>query len=275
MRAAVSVLPAMLVTMALFYLMQIMVSGSGERFSQVDDYGIVDFVRLQRDLDPPPDPLHPQRPLRQRPSSPAGPPSTPELAQAEAQAPVSPPPLKAEMPALGPVELSGRPFLGPLLSVAKKPVAPAKPPAIRDKPSGRLPAPAIENPLGKAAMARLTSIGKGPAEGRPGGISKAEPGVSGELNAQEGDVIPLFKLKPRYPRRAARSGKEGWVKVAFTITERGTVTDAKVVESRPRRIFDRSAIKAIRKWRFRPMVVDGKAMSRQATQLIEFKLTQK
>jgi protein TonB len=71
------------------------------------------------------------------------------------------------------------------------------------------------------------------------------------------------------------SGKEGWVKVAFTITARGTVTDAVVVESKPRRLFNRSALTAIRKWRFKPQVVDGKPVPVRATQVIEFKLASK
>ena len=63
------------------------------------------------------------------------------------------------------------------------------------------------------------------------------------------------------------------MKVAFTITEEGKVTEAVVTDSRPRRVFDRSALRAIRKWRFRPKVVDGRPVKSQATQLIEFKLS--
>ena len=62
------------------------------------------------------------------------------------------------------------------------------------------------------------------------------------------------------------------MKLAFTITERGTVIDPVVVESRPRRLFNRSAVAAIRKWRFKPKVVDGAPVSTRATQVIEFKL---
>ena len=56
------------------------------------------------------------------------------------------------------------------------------------------------------------------------------------------------------------------------LLEKGTVTDAKVVASRPRRTFDRSAVQSIRKWRFKPRVVDGRPVPRKATQVIEFKL---
>ncbi len=89
----------------------------------------------------------------------------------------------------------------------------------------------------------------------------------------EDEVIPLFKLAPEYPRKAARAGKEGWVKLEFTITRQGTVTDAAVVEARPRRLFNRAALRAIRKWRFKPRINGGKPVATRATQIIEFTLT--
>ena len=82
----------------------------------------------------------------------------------------------------------------------------------------------------------------------------------------------MLKLAPEYPRKAARSGKEGWVKLEFTITRQGTVSDPVVVDAKPRRIFDRAALRAIRKWRFKPKVAGGKPVARRATQIMEFKL---
>lgn len=88
----------------------------------------------------------------------------------------------------------------------------------------------------------------------------------------EGDVIPVVVIRPMYPREAAINGTEGWVKVEFTITESGTVKRPRVVEAEPPRIFNREALRAILKWKFKPRVVDGVAIERQATQVIEFSL---
>jgi protein TonB len=88
----------------------------------------------------------------------------------------------------------------------------------------------------------------------------------------EEEVVALLKTAPKYPRKAARSGKQGWVKIEFTITAQGEVVDPKVIASKPRRIFDRAAFKAIKQWRFKPKMVDGKAVPRRAVQVIEFKL---
>lgn len=90
----------------------------------------------------------------------------------------------------------------------------------------------------------------------------------------EGDIIPLVVIRPMYPREAAMKGIEGWVKVEFTITELGTVKDPRVIDADPPRIFNREALRAILKWKFKPRVVDGVAMERTASQIIGFDLEQ-
>lgn len=88
----------------------------------------------------------------------------------------------------------------------------------------------------------------------------------------EGDIIPVVVIRPMYPRDAAMNGTEGWVEVEFTITEVGTVKDPKVINAKPPRIFNREAIRAILKWKFKPRVIDGVAVERRATQIIDFNL---
>jgi protein TonB len=91
---------------------------------------------------------------------------------------------------------------------------------------------------------------------------------------EEGDIIPIVVIRPLYPREAAMQGLEGWVKVEFTITAIGTVKNPRVVDSKPKRIFNREAIRAILKWKFKPRVIDGVAVDRPATQVIDFSLDQ-
>jgi protein TonB len=62
------------------------------------------------------------------------------------------------------------------------------------------------------------------------------------------------------------------VKIEFTITEVGTVKSPKVIDAQPARIFNREAIRAILKWKFKPRVIDGVAVERRATQTIDFTL---
>ena len=88
----------------------------------------------------------------------------------------------------------------------------------------------------------------------------------------EGDIVPVVVIRPMYPREAALSGIEGWVKVEFTITETGSVKNPRVIEAHPSRVFNREAIRAILKWKFKPRVVGGVAVERRATQVIDFTL---
>jgi protein TonB len=91
---------------------------------------------------------------------------------------------------------------------------------------------------------------------------------------EEGDVIPIVRINPMYPRDAQIRGLEGWVKLEFTITEVGTVKNPKVIEADPPRVFNREALRAILKWKFKPRVIDGVAVERTATQTLDFTLDQ-
>lgn len=86
------------------------------------------------------------------------------------------------------------------------------------------------------------------------------------------EVIPLVRIAPEYPSRAARLGIEGWVKMSVLIDRQGRVEKVTIIAAKPERIFDRAAIRAIKQWRFRPKVVNGQAVPRTAEQQINFKL---
>jgi len=88
----------------------------------------------------------------------------------------------------------------------------------------------------------------------------------------DGDVTPIVRVEPQWPREAQVQGISGWVQIEFTIREDGSVANPRVIDSEPRRMFDRNALRAIQRWRFRPRVVDGRPVERTATQVIEFNL---
>ncbi len=92
--------------------------------------------------------------------------------------------------------------------------------------------------------------------------------------ASEGDVVPIVRIEPQYPREALLKGVEGWVKVKFVILEDGSVDSPTVIEAEPNRLFNRAAIRAILRWKFKPRIVDGQAVRREAEQVIEFSLNQ-
>lgn len=86
-------------------------------------------------------------------------------------------------------------------------------------------------------------------------------------------VIPLVRIPPDYPMRAANRRIEGWVKVEFTITPEGTVADAVVIDAKPNSVFNHAALKAIKRWKFKPLIIAGEAQEQRAVQTLEFKLS--
>jgi len=85
--------------------------------------------------------------------------------------------------------------------------------------------------------------------------------------------MPLYRVEPRYPSRALKQGAQGWVKLSFSIDTLGRPIDIKVMDAKPRRLFERSAVKALRKWKYQPKLEEGKAiMQVNQTVTLEFKL---
>ncbi len=87
-------------------------------------------------------------------------------------------------------------------------------------------------------------------------------GANIAIAASDSDVIPIVRVQPQYPLRAAERGTEGWVEVEFTISKLGTVKDAVVMNSYPSSVFDRVALKAIRRWKYNPKIEDGEPVER-------------
>lgn len=109
-------------------------------------------------------------------------------------------------------------------------------------------------------------VGGGPVIGEMGTASTGGTGLF------DGDIIPLARIAPMYPRQAARDGISGYVKVEFTVNADGTVRGARVVEAKPRGVFDAAAVGAALKWKFKPKVVDGKPVDQRGVVQIDFNL---
>ncbi len=100
------------------------------------------------------------------------------------------------------------------------------------------------------------------------------PKLKGVYNLSELDrpLIPLVKIPPIYPLRAKRMGIQGWVKVRFVVDEKGEVKDIKIIESKPKGVFESATINAVSKWKFSPGTVDGIPVKTLVEITIKFKL---
>lgn len=81
-------------------------------------------------------------------------------------------------------------------------------------------------------------------------------GGPGAMNIAEGDYLPIVRVAPVYPARALSRGLEGYVDMSFTVTTAGTVKDPVVMFSTSS-LFERAAIRAVLKFKYKPRVVDG------------------
>lgn len=83
-----------------------------------------------------------------------------------------------------------------------------------------------------------------------------KPTITGPAGFGDGEMIPLTVVQPEYPRRAAQRGLEGYCTVEFTVAANGTTKDAFVADC-PDSIFERSALRAAERIKYKPRVVDG------------------
>ena len=63
-------------------------------------------------------------------------------------------------------------------------------------------------------------------------------------------------VPPEYPPGALQKGIQGDVRVRITVAADGKVKSATVVNSSPAAVFDRAALEAVRRWRFKPLSVN-------------------
>ncbi len=127
----------------------------------------------------------------------------------------------------------------------RKPEKPPAPPAEPPKPD-----------MPKPDMAKADTSGFDVSGFDIGADLAVDAGLSG--GSGDGEYLPIVKVAPNYPRRAAQQGIEGYVVVEFTVTTLGTVINPRVVEASPPGIFDREAMAAVTKFKYKPKIENGK-----------------
>jgi protein TonB len=107
-----------------------------------------------------------------------------------------------------------------------------------------------------------------PAPAPPPVEAPAPAAPAGETHA-----ATLVKASaPEYPADAFRGRKEGWVEVEFVVDANGAVSDAKVTNADPPRLFNAAALSAVKRYTFKPRLENGKAVEEKMSRRIVFKL---
>jgi|TARA_B100000315_G_scaffold207280_1_gene202007 protein TonB len=78
--------------------------------------------------------------------------------------------------------------------------------------------------------------------------------------------------KPHYPLLARNQGIEGRVVVNVLVSAQGTVKTISVGQSSGSRLLDKAALQTVKKWRFHPVLHNGKAVPSSETVPVVFKL---
>jgi TonB family protein len=91
--------------------------------------------------------------------------------------------------------------------------------------------------------------------------------------ARETSPVLIYEAKPNYTADARRAEIEGIVEMDAVVLEDGTVGDVVVTKSLDQKYgLDDEALKAMKKWRFKPATKDGKAVTVHVFVEMAFKL---
>ncbi|MCM2349785.1 MAG: TonB family protein [Bacteriovoracaceae bacterium] len=117
------------------------------------------------------------------------------------------------------------------------------------------------------------------SEGNGGGgsinISQGETSTGQLAQDTGGENRPARAIQvvnPVYPQSAQARGIEGYVILEIIISERGQVSQAKVLTANPQGLFEQVAIEAVMKWSFEPGIENGKAVISRIKQKVNFEL---
>lgn len=83
-------------------------------------------------------------------------------------------------------------------------------------------------------------------------IALAVASLAAPFVASADGLQPIKRVDPQYPPEAARSGTQGFVEVEFTVDPAGKVASVSVVNAKPARTFEQSAVRAVKQWQFAP-----------------------
>ena len=140
--------------------------------------------------------------------------------------------------------------LKPEETVHKKDRKPKKPPQPQEPP------PPMEQPQMSPDIANAGDAGFD-FSADVGGDMALQSGLA--LESGNGEYLPIVKVSPVYPRRALQRGIEGYVIVEFVVDKTGAVKSPTVIEANPEGLFNRAALDAALKFKYKPRVVNGEA----------------
>ena len=122
---------------------------------------------------------------------------------------------------------------------------PKKPPLADPTPD--TPSPTYEKPSGNIVNVISESLDYG------------SPEFGSTIN--DGQLNLAFAVPPHYPAKMASKGMQGYVVVGFSVSASGSVFDAYITEAEPSSGFNKAALNAIKRFKYKPRTIGGKPVA--------------
>jgi protein TonB len=135
--------------------------------------------------------------------------------------------------------------------------SPVPPPAAGSTPATASVATAESAPTTASTPATPSADAASPASTHVASTSATRRASSGEPPPVIQEARLIRRVPPDYPSAAKRDGTAGSVDLEVTISSQGVVEDVSVVNATPPDMFEKSALAAVRKWKYDPRFVDG------------------
>jgi len=145
-----------------------------------------------------------------------------------------------------------------------------------DSPTLEIDTANIGDPLSHLRVGEFGRNGRGGIgdHGCCGGIGNNDHGPPGMSSGGRHSVTPpqlLYKVDPEFSEEARKAKFSGVVILAIEVDANGRATSFRVLQG-PGLGLEQKAIEAVKQWRFRPGLQDGKAIVTSATVQVNFRL---
>ncbi|MBR51905.1 MAG: energy transducer TonB [Gammaproteobacteria bacterium] len=104
----------------------------------------------------------------------------------------------------------------------------------------------------------------------PVDFSGAFLGNMNDLQGTSTALIPMVRVAPQCPVQAIQGGIDGKVQVYLVVGPNGRVKTARIVRATNGTLFNKETTKAIRRWQFKPKVINGIPVEQAGEVTVEF-----
>jgi TonB family protein len=161
-------------------------------------------------------------------------------------------------------EAAAAPVPAPAVARAPTP-GPTVPPAAATPAPDLMPVVAASATTTSDATVARASASSSPPSSTPPVSEARDPNSVAAVILQR-----VYSVDPEFPEIARERDLTGFVDLEFTVRADGTVTDVNVLKAQPKGVFEKAAVDAVSKWRYRPIERSGLPINEHARLRLNF-----